>query len=333
MKKFLLLAASCMVLLSACEKEANVSKPTEKEIVPKYPYSVKVSGFTQTTAPFSIGDGSGKATLATTTMPFDKLTFMIFDKDGKLVSRMEQINKNGSTSLYRVKADIKTLINSTSTFGAITDSLPTGNYNLLAVGTPIDATFNGPQVVKNNALVEAYKDATWTTTTLYPNVSPMSGSLFMYDGPLGVSTTNVPVGIAVNRIHGGLTLNIEDVIPANTYSISVTIKGESIYYNTRSYVSGGTAPDMVTGRVLTAADHLGANMKLSWLLLNTATPLTIVIEAKDSSLNTIATKTVSNLTLVRNKMTTISGALFQKAASVTVVSVNDTWDTGTTVKF
>lgn len=333
MKKLLLLSASCLMLLSACKKDSKTVKTSEEAVTPKYPVNLNVTGFSQTTAPFAVGDIPKKATTALVSPPFTKLTYFVFDLSGKQVSRMEQTLISGVTSLYRIKGATKTLLNRTSNFGSVSDTLATGDYNLLILGTSSSVSFNGPSVLQNTTYVENYKEATWETTTLYPNGSPMSGSQFMYTGPLGVTSRIASTDFALDRIHGALTLNIEDALPTNAYSINAKISGEALYYNTRTYVAGGTVPTLQLGKVLTAADKGTTNYKVSWYLLNTSTPLSIVIECKDASNNVIATKTVSNVTLVRNRVTTLSGALFSLSSSINVVSVNDTWDLGSTVKF
>ena len=61
--------------------------------------------------------------------------------------------------------------------------------------------------------------------------------------------------------------------------------------------------------------------------------MNITIETLDASNNVLFSKTVSNVPLKRNRVTTLTGAMYSASASATSFQVNTDWLTANNVNF
>jgi Fimbrillin-A associated anchor proteins Mfa1 and Mfa2 len=303
MRKVLLLSAVAAMFLFSCKKEHNAPvKPGPKMY--KVTFNM-ASQFTQTTNALKIAKQHTNSLVldtATTNIAAyaSVIQLGIFDSGGNLIRKVVQN-----------AADV-------SNFGVIVDSLATGTYTVIAVAgqTGVTLAFNNP--------VEE-KEAVYYTN---PGGQFLPWSDTFYD-KFQLTITNGPANqnVALTRIVGKLEVDFNDVIPANASRLDIELNKEDFLYFTATGLPGQadtltyhlTVPDSVKGT---------SNYKVSELVLNTATPFSVIITAYDASNTVIATHTVTNVTCTKNQRTILTGN-FSNAPTNTGtnfnVTVNPSW--------
>jgi hypothetical protein len=295
MKKLLLLSASCLMLLSACKKNNNAGETNSEPEAKKYDVTFKVDDFSQAVTGYSL---SSKHTLDVGDTLKNYATWLyyrVYNSAGGMVNTIDQTSAN-------------------STFGTITDKLKPGTYNVYIAASRTSLTTTGNSTDFDNSAIS--NPSGWDSNTFAKQISVTIGA------------DAVNQSVRLDRVIGGLDINLTDAIPSNAAKVTVVLQNESnyIYYN-------GSFANRVFATVtkdfpLTTADVGKTNKKFSINVGNTASNLTVIIRAYDANNSLINEKTVSNVRCYQNKKTALTGALFPTALTIGssfTVTVNPVW--------
>jgi hypothetical protein len=185
-----------------------------------------------------------------------------------------------------------------------------------------------------------------TQAKVYQNQSldirPISQVIYFGKTTITVGNGDSAQGISINRVVGQVEVNIEDAMPANVSSISIAAIGNHAAFFFNSEISGESAAsseDEVTynfiTRQVTAADIGTTNFKVSGYILNTTTPISIIVKAFDSQQNLITFKRIDNVQFNKNKRTILSGHLFTPNTSPQQFNIylNQAWNADVNIGF
>lgn len=158
-----------------------------------------------------------------------------------------------------------------------------------------------------------------------------------------VGNQNTTCNITMNRVVGQLEVDLQDAIPANVAYLYITRQNEDggFSINTETSTSADEneddqgnllddKPDVITSSEIGKKDQLF--YRYIW---NTATPVTITLQARDKNNQILYTKTISNVPFFQNRRTILTGKLFNNtSAEQFTISANQTWGPdGPTIQF
>jgi uncharacterized protein (TIGR02145 family) len=336
MKKLLLLLTVAVGLFACSKKQETQSPVTGSNDFKKVAVKFNVSGFSQITGP--IASAKDKAVFSTRTNAFtpirdnfinDKLIYVVYDSQGKEVSRLEQFKTSDPGKVYRIANDTKTLVSSNSTFGTLSDNLNIGTYTVVVMVGQTDASFN--RIYEGQVTTDfpkAYPTAILDEAAYYPTSGDILDDSFYYKGSLNVTTDSKTQSIVLDRIVGKLIFNIEDVLPANAYELTYDITTENTYFKLGNNTPGGTDGyngHTISSVVFNARDIGKANFRWSEYILNTVTPMTVVLTISDINHKTLGTKTITNVRVSKNEQTTLTGKIFQATTNNFGITLNQQW--------
>jgi hypothetical protein len=304
MKKVLLYLAVAAFFLSSCKKD---SSHNEGGSTPgkKYAVNFSVSGFTQT---ITGGDSSSLATKGThnalaigprnlsLASSASILYYYVYNSSGALVSSLTQLSSNPN-------------------FGTIQDTLAAGTYTVvMAAG---QTHFVSDQT-------NQYSTATLTYIGKLPGYPAEWSDSFSKVFTVTISNQAISQSVQLARMVGAVQLDIKDAIPSNVYSLQMQFEYD---YSTYA-ISTGQITDQTafpyTDTIPTSARGT-TNFKTTAIVLNTSTPMEVIITAYDNTNKVIATTSVTNVNCYKNTTTVLSGKLFTSNVNWGV-SVNNTWD-------
>ncbi|MFI5162001.1 MAG: hypothetical protein ACHQHN_12035 [Sphingobacteriales bacterium] len=207
-----------------------------------------------------------------------------------------------------------------SNFGVIVDSLATGTYSVVAV-----AGQSGVTLDFNNAAEEIYSVFYTSAIRTY---SPWSDT-FYDEFPLTITNGPVNQSVPLTRLVGKVEVDFNDIIPANASRLDIELNKEDFLYFTAT--ASLAQPDTITYH-LTVPDSVKgtSNYKVSELVLNIATPFSVILTAYDASNNIIATHTVTNVTCAKNQRTILTGNFSSTSTNTGTnfnITVNPSWGT------
>jgi hypothetical protein len=360
MKNLLTIITAFCILAVSCKKDhqtVNV-KPTTAE--KKYLVKFSVAQFTQTVG--SITDSrmlttAQKRNLAvtpdTTSLKNSVVSYyyVVYDASGKEINRIHRL-QGLTDSFYDYKNGVNdgngVIEPTTNPFNVITDSLASGTYTIVIVGT---GKQSAGDIVLNLAL--GYDDVDSAPTVFSPLQSavlyddegldqiPRSNEIFFSKSTITVGNQNLNNDITISRIVGQLQVVLQDAIPGNVRYINVTRYPE--YY---SFSIADTIPkDLIepldefpysdSPMTLTSADKGKPNYTTQRFMLNTISPFTVIITAFDANEQIIGQKTVNNVRLYKNRRTTLTGKLFDNTSQAQfAIHANQAWGPpGPTINF
>ncbi|MDB5148981.1 MAG: hypothetical protein JWQ57_3001 [Mucilaginibacter sp.] len=321
----LLLIFILLFFICSCKKQGVPAVPVtpvdkgNADLNKKYKLSFTLAGFTKETNPINTSLHTNTLILNTTVLPADdkyyaKIMYMVYDSTGAQVSRLEEnLSPDDADKLFRIDKNSRKIINNSTPFGTITDSLKAGNYTLVVTA--------GTQKGGLNKLSEFWQipspdglfpDLPLSEAKFYPsndhNVSySLMEDAFFYKAPLKVSTTNMVQTIVPERIAGQLSINIEDPDPQKANYYRIYIDNELYDYNIDKALAEGTR-DNLTSYII--KNYSGEpNYSFSCKILNTQTPFTLRIEGY-MGLAVSVRKTIPNVRINKGETTSISTKLF-----------------------
>ena len=223
----------------------------------------------------------------------------------------------GTENIYEAtqwKSDATSYI----TFGEFTCSLPVGTYTMVVVGRDY---YTGDEFEITSPTVAAYSSERVRET-------------FTYTQEVTIANTNpVNLSATLNRVVARLNIRSTDPRPAEAKKIRTT------------YAKGGKGFNPATGLATTDAGYSLTNNPSGEagttiavynyvFLASDEETMTITIEALDADDAVLYTKTVPNVPMKRNKNTTLIGAIYTEASSVSSTFQLETdWLPGTTISF
>ena len=296
-----MLAASC-----SNESETIVENQNEKGFVP---VTVQVSDFSMSQEDFSGGTTSNSENAART-----RTATSVADYSGVKAITLAFYNSDGTTQAYsttQLKADNTTY----TTFGNFSLSLPVGSYKMIVLGYGSDypVVFNSMTDVtsgeeKNREMFCNTQDVIISNAA----ANDLSATLSRVNSRLHVISTDLrPADATVVRITfaaGGKNFN-----PLTGLATSNT-----------GYVCRIMASTSLTEVVKSRADIF---------LTDDEQTMDVTIETLDDNDNVLFSKTVSDVPFKRNRITTLTGAMYSPGSASASFTVETDWLEEHTINF
>ncbi len=293
---FLLLGA----MLQGCQKSGDKPEvpPTTGVEQQKYDVQFSVADFSKSVAPMNAT--VNKATMATTAdlkSYADYFAYRVYNANKELVNSINQTS-------------------SAANFGTVSDKLPPGTYTVILTASKV-----------------YMPDISYTGLTM--DVLSYWNDLFGKKVSLVVSNSAISETTTLERLVGGLEVNITDAMPKDIGKISILIQTENqfiLHDNTKPF----PAMPATKNFIMTSADAGATNKSFMLYVGNTFTATNIVIRAYDVNGGFIAEKTVPNVTFAKNQKTVLTGNLFTATNTTAGLAsqVNPDWTaTSTPIKF
>jgi len=358
MKNILLTLTGVCLILFSCKKEESqqVSKPSVT--AKKYAVQFNISDFEQ-----SVGEISGKRTNSISATGdslkyvINNLLYLAYDSTGAEVGRIRHGINVPSFDLF---ASYKNIYHSPTfeyfrdynePFGSIVDSLPSGKYTIVLLGSNIQRF--GRHVINDRRADDPSIDGApddrenLNTSTvgedygLSPERFPQTEDTFYKKFLLIVGHQNVDQEVNLERLTGKLEVNILDKLPANAtqFECKVYGAGDGIKLNTSAiigftdYLDEGDNsewPESQRFRPVQIKAEERASYKYSQYLYGREQVLRVKLQFFDANNNLIITKNIPNIHIYKNKRTILSGKLFETTPQTGfTVSVNSEWDPAT----
>jgi hypothetical protein len=224
--------------------------------------------------------------------------------------------KNDGTEMYKhtqFKSDNTTY----TTFGEFTTSLPMGSYTMVVIGYGQGSTSHA--VTLTSPTAAGFDDYVRETFVATQAVSV-------------INTDEIELTATLDRIMAKVSVISTDGRSAAVTSIRTTFSGGSRSFNP----STGLATDD-TGFANTVATSVAvgtATTISSGVFLATDEQIMdITIETLDANDNVLFSKTVKNVPLKRNRITTLTGAMYGASTSSGSFKLNTDWLPGNTINF
>ena len=233
----------------------------------------------------------------------DQLDYVLYNQNGRLVKRKSQ-----------------TAISHGKSFGNFQDSLPKGIYTACFVGSRLDIyEINGIDSLNTASLSFPYSAASSAVDLFLRNVT------FTVD-------TSVTQNVNMQRSVGKLVVKITDLVPTNVEFITIVLSNEA-----NTVLLKNLSKSTFSSKSITARDSQYDANTWHMNVLNTGTPFNVIIKGYTVDNKLVAEKTVPNVQFANNKVTTLTGKLFDKIATSAnpgfSVIINGNWSTGSTINF
>lgn len=226
---------------------------------------------------------------------FTKLNVMLFDVDGA-----------------KVFDKVRTQTSTDTDFGTLNLSLTAGTYTVVAVGhsSAVSATIKSPEMVQFTA-----KDGEKLTDT------------FCYCGRVTIGDDGGTHELRMNRVTAMVRLRLTDTqLPQSFARLKVDYSGGSANFNPTTF-EGCTKSSQSESRTATATEYYF----FTFPYLARSGYLKMTLSALTSDGTVLTQKTISDVPVTRNRITTYSGTLFDDApGDITQtafgITVNPDWD-------
>ena len=282
---------SAVMSLSSCSKDAEeVLNPLNNENVGCAPVRVHVSDFS-----YSVEDLPGtRSTQSPASYENVKVMTLAFF--------------SGTTEIYsetQLKSDASTY----STFGDFTCTLPIGSYTMVVIGR---GAGNDDVFTLTSPTVAAY-----TSEKVRETFAKMQSVTIAGTAPVDLGE------ITLERVVSQLGIISTDTRPANAAKIRTTFGGGSKSF---SPATGLAVNDAGFATLSTPSAAVGAKIGVSnFLFLATDEEnMDVTIEVLDANDEVLYTKLVENVPFKRNRLTRLTGALFN-ATLTTSFNLETTW--------
>ena len=291
--KKILTWAIIALIVAGCSNDINVDV-NNNDLVP---VRVHVNGFSvsQEMFPVTRADISGYEGVKTITVAF-------YTSDGTEQSKTTQMRGSMPAG---------------GTFGDFSLSLPMGSYTMVVVasGSSYAMTLNSPTVAGFDSEETHVRETFAATQTV--NVS---------------STEAVDISASLDRIVARVTVQSTDNRTADVANIRTTFSAGGTGFNpTTGFATSNTGfSNTVRGSVVDNSPSSATNYLF---LASDEQTVNVTIETLDASGNTLFSKTVNNVPLKRNRVTTLTGAMFTNTGIAGAFQVNTDWLTENNVNF
>lgn len=329
MKNLFKCVALC-ILLSSCKKDVDKTpEPLDQPNAESFEVTFNVSEFEQEVTGASRGNSISDAPLKDFA---DFFTYIAYNADGEEVSRIKQDLSSGNATRInnpQVYPDRPTEeFAGQQVFGCIKDSLTAGEYTIVMVASKKEFSINN----RNENTLD-YTFNLFAEASFYYNRGLDSWSraedTFFKEFPVTVEEQDSQHNVILDRIVGKAEINILDSKPNTSYKFLFVNENEAFKFSNEKPFS--STSDLDNEEYLQAV--LGeANLSYSKFLLNTETPLDVIIKVFENG-ELSATKTVEDVRFYKNKRTILTGNIYTQKANTTgfTVTVNDEFDADSVV--
>lgn len=206
---------------------------------------------------------------------------------------------SGGTEQYKVtqlRADASTY----ETFGEFSCSFPMGSYTMVVLGYGLNE--GEPAITLTSPTEATFGD--------YP-----ARETFVATQAVSItSTTAVEISATLSRIVSKLKVHSTDGCTANAVSVRTTFSAGGKAFNP---TTGLATTNTGFGNVLPIQSSLGnSTNSISYLFLDTdEQTMTVTIDVLDEDGESISHKVVNNVPLQRNRITTLTGSLYNASSS------------------
>ena len=202
------------------------------------------------------------------------------------------------------------------TFGQVDLSLPLGSYTMVALAYGFQ---DGDVLTLTSPTLAAYTgDHTRETFAATQAVNI-------------VNTTPVNINATLNRIMAKVDVNSTDLRPAEAHSVRVTFSAGSKSFNPTTGLAVGNAGFSNKLDIKKAVGEKTSTGSYVFLAADEQA-VDVTIEVLNSGGTAIFTKQVTNVPLKRNRLTTLTGAMYTNKGNAAFL-VNTDWETGNTINF
>ena len=326
MKNLLLGMVAIMLLFHSCKKEDAVA-PKEMANSKKFAVNFRVSGFKLSVE--GISKLSAAPTIAATpadSSSIGEIYYLVYNSEGEELYRKLQAS-DGYTSKYAPDSDPEF---QEGEFGNIQDSLSAGTYTIVFLAGPINTFGINYYQPYEQSVFRPLSEASFEYGGGLDNWSRATETFYK---KLTVTVGSEPLeqNVTLDRIVGKIIVHLEDVIPANAAYFRFFYNGETIgiMLNDLSNFNPADDEEYAPKIPITEEDKEEAGYEHRQYISNTNTPIEVVINCYDADDNIIASKTVSNVPVDKNKKTILTGRLFSTGTTTPAsfsISLNDEWD-------
>ena len=221
----------------------------------------------------------------------------------------------GDTEVYKT-TQYRASLGEGETFGQVDLSLPLGSYTMVALAYG----FQGGDVL------------TLTSPTLAAYTGDHTRETFAATQAVNiVNTTPVNINATLNRIMAKVDVNSTDLRPAEAHSVRVTFSAGSKSFNPTTGLAVGNAG---FSNEVAISKNVGEKTTTGSYVFLTADEqaVDVTIEALNSGGTAIFTKQVSDVPLKRNRLTTLTGAMYTNKGNAAFL-VNADWEPNDTINF
>ena len=292
--KIRLFLAGLVLLLAACSTDNSIHN--DDTLIP---VTVHVSGF-------SVSQDEFPGTRATSTPAsyegIDAITLAFYTEDG--------------TEQYKT-TQLRTNVPSGKTFGELELSLPIGSYTMVVIGrghfsgdsftldSPTSALYDCEHVRETFTCTQAVKISSTGAVNLEATLNRIVAQVAV------VSTDTKTANVA--RIRTSFSAGGKSFNPTTGLALDNTGFSNTVY---------GTGE---TGETTTAINFL--------FLASDEQKMDVTIETLDAQGNALFSKTVPNVPLRRNRVTTLTGAMYSPAAATASFTLSTDWLPGNNLNF
>lgn len=354
MKKVIFGLLTIMIIAASCKKDHQPVVRANLLSAKKYPVLFTVSQFTQSTGSIyqkrsltSLIQKNNLVTAADTSVLNQNFEYfyLIYDSNGTEIKRIIRNSFSpGYETVYQfVDGDPVREISTrpdSDPFNVITDSLAAGTYTVVVTGCTnaqieeLEIDYSDGNYSRESPVYSPYSTATVFPGQGLDNI-PRSVDIFFGKCTLTVTGPTKSDAITLNRIVGEVEVDLTDaVIPSN---VSYIILGRSGELN--GYAIANETPNTPTDQeadppetldnnfsYLTGADYTRGTYIMQRYVLNTLSPIDVVINAYDSNGIIIASKTVPQVQIQKNRRTILTGKLFDNSVTAQfTINANAAW--------
>ncbi|WP_457127743.1 FimB/Mfa2 family fimbrial subunit [Mucilaginibacter sp. HD30] len=323
-----------VLFFASCQKISIKTVTPKDTAVKKYPISFSTSGFSS-----SISDlqSSSIKTLATSaplmSYPLSLLTYTAYDSQGNVVSRLQQYAQN-PTAVTRLKERQNSIPLAKSTLGTFVDTLAAGTYTCIVTAGQEESNWDVPATLAMQNLSIGHPNifSSLSQGKFYPSLTAsMIYDGFVYKGQMTVGPNNTSQSLKLNRIVGKLKIVIEDALALNVDGVLFEFEAVGFYYDLNKMVWDGTTKETYNGNI-NVGSYAGKAGYSKEIILSPGTHR-FTMKFLDANQKVIVSKQLS-VPVVANQVTTLIGKAFttQNTTGFTT-SIDQNWETGSSVKF
>lgn len=297
MKKFFLMAVAALLTISCTNNNEETVVNAQDEQNAKVPVRVHVDGLSVTQEDFPL---TRTATAVGSYADVKAITLAFY---------------KGSTEVMKT-TQIKTSLGSGETFGEFECSLDMGSYTMVVIAR---GNFDGDVL-----------NLTSPTSASY--TSDHVRETFAATQEVNV-TSNTPLDLTavLNRVIAKVVIVSTDNRTADVANIRATFSAGGKSFNPTTglaTINTGFSNTMQGGSVGTTTNAI------NYIFLATdEQTMDVTIETLDAEQNVLFSKTVSDVPLKRNRVTTLTGAMFTAEAAAGSFTLNSDWLSGNNVGF